>query len=47
MSQVASIQSNNNEIEKLLKSNSQDSDKIKAFIKKNKIFVYSVDDLAK
>lgn len=47
MSQIAALESNNNEIEKLLKSNSQDSDKIKAFIKKNKIIVYSVEDLAR
>ena len=47
MTQLQSIEANNTQIETLLKSNSSDYEKIKSFIKKNKILVYSVDDLSK
>lgn len=47
MSQLGVIETNNNEIERLLKSDSQESDRIKPLIKKNKIIVYSVDELSK
>lgn len=47
MSQVSALQSNNNEIETVLKSNTQNKDNIKSLIKKNKIIVYSVDDISK
>lgn len=46
MSQLQSIEANNNQIEALLKSNSQDSTTIKSLIKKNKVLVYSVEDLS-
>jgi len=46
MTHIGSLQSNNNEIESLLKSNSSDHDKIKSLIKKNKIIVFSVEDIA-
>lgn len=47
MTQSQAIEANNNQIEALLKSNTQDPATIKSLIKKNKLLVYSVDDLSR